>query len=623
MRGRNESKAVLGPLTSGAPGWRGLVGLGLAVFALLLQGCGGGSGGSTTTPPVADTGQVMVSMRDAAGDFVSYAVDVTSLQLQRANGDVVDTVPLTTRVDFTELADLTEFFTIATVPSGTYTQVVMNLDFTNAQIVVQNATGAEVPVVPVDASGNALTTLAVTIHLPDSEPVRIAPGIPATVTLDFDLDASNTIDVTTNPAKVTVQPFLSVIPEFEQNRDHRVRGLLTSVDHAANTVTLRVRPFHLLSGEFGKLTFAVNDQTQFEVNGTSLVGSAGLNALGRMAVDSPVVAQGTVTERTLTATTVLAGTSVPWANGDVVSGIVTARSGDTLTVKGADIDFADGTHTFRSVFSVLVGDATRVNALGLDAAARNKDSISVGQRIVAFGTMNGASTLDATAGRVRMNITRLIGNVVRLNPLVVNLAELGGLRPGAFDFAGTGTDTAADSDPANYVVDTSTLTLSSVSLNDVVRVRGLVHAFGSAPPSFDARTVIDVDTDSIGAWLSADWRSLGGSTDPFTSVTPDEVAVDLTDARHTLSLLGIPKDVLGANDQIGLIAPGDVRGIYLVTVRGSHELHLFRDFASLTPELTDQLNAGNRLVQIEAVGRYNATSLELTTPRASFEFTAP
>ena len=35
------------------------------------------------------------------------------------------------------------------------------------------------------------------------------------------------------------------------------------------------------------------------------------------------------------------------------------------------------------------------------------------------------------------------------------------------------------------------------------------------------------------------------------------------------------------------------------------------------------LDAGNRLVRIDAIGRYNAASLQLTTPRASFEFTAP
>ena len=87
---------------------------------------------------------------------------------------------------------------------------------------------------------------------------------------------------------------------------------------------------------------------------------------------------------------------------------------------------------------MLVGDDTRVTSLDSETMARTKDSISVGQRIIAFGQMSDASTLDATAGRVRMEVTRLTGNVVQLDPLAVNLVELGGLRPGAFDFNGTG-----------------------------------------------------------------------------------------------------------------------------------------------------------------------------------------
>ncbi len=600
-------------------------GLALLCIVALLLGCGGGGSGGSTAAPVtsADDGQLTIALRDVAGDFLSYAVDVRSLRLERANGDAVETVPLTTRVDFSEVADLTEFFTVATVPAGTYTRIVMNFDFTNAQIVVQGDDGAELPVVPVDSNGRTLTALAVVIELPDTEPVRIVRGIPAAFTLDFDLDASNTVDLTNNPAKVTVQPFLSVIPQLEEDRDHRVRGVLTSTDVDAGTVTLNVRPCHLRQGEFGEVTFATNDQTRFEVNGASLTGAEGLATLAALAQGTPVVANGAVSSRTLIASTVLAGSSVPWANADVVNGVVTARSGNSLTVKGANFDFSDGTHGFRGAVTVLVGDETRVTSLDSESTARDKDSISVGQRIIAFGKMSGASTLDATAGRVRMEITGLTGSVVQLNPLTVSVVELGSLPPGAFDFTGTGTSEATDATAEKYLVDTSTLSLAGVEPNDLIKVRGLVHAFGAAPPAFDAFTVIDVDADSIGAWFRASWRESGGTVEPFATVSQDGVDVDLSDARHSLNLLGIPRDALGEGDRIALSGPTTARGIYMVTVRGANEVHLFRDFAGLTPELSDQLAAGNRLVQINAIGRYNATALELTTPRASFEFTAP
>src|SRR5262249_18288746 len=144
-----------------------------------------------------------------------------------------------------------------------------------------------------------------------------------------------------------------------------------------------------------------------------------------------------------------------------------------------------------------------------------------------------------------------------------------------------------------------------------------------APPNFDARTVIDVDTDSIGAWLDADWRGSGGSSAPFTAAGSVRIDVDLSQARHTLNLLGLATGALPASDSIALLPSGDVRGVYLVTSRGTQQLQVFRDFASLVAELNSRLQGGNKLIQLEAVGRYNATTQELTTPRAMFEFTTP
>ncbi len=204
-------------------------------------------------------------------------------------------------------------------------------------------------------------------------------------------------------------------------------------------MTLNVRPFHLRQGEFGDVTFATNDQTRFEVNGAALVGAEGLAAMAALAQGTPVVANGTVSSRTLTASTVLAGSSVPWANGDVVNGVVTARSGNSLTVKGADFDFSDGTHGFRGAFTVLVGDETRVTSLdsestdaqqGLDIGRSAHHRVRQDERRARRSTQPPVACGWRSRGST--------GNVVQLDPLAVNLVELGGLRPGAFDFSGTG-----------------------------------------------------------------------------------------------------------------------------------------------------------------------------------------
>src|SRR5690348_4687877 len=72
----------------------------LATLALLIAACGSGgsagvtggsAGGPGTSACDASCGTAMVTITDAAGDFLSYTVDVTSLQLKKANGTVVET----------------------------------------------------------------------------------------------------------------------------------------------------------------------------------------------------------------------------------------------------------------------------------------------------------------------------------------------------------------------------------------------------------------------------------------------------------------------------------------------------------------------------------------------------
>jgi hypothetical protein len=153
---------------------------------LLLPGCGGG-GGAAPPAAVAAAGSLTITVRDAEGDFLSYAVDVTSLRLERANGDVVETLPRSTRIDFAELVELTEFLSSATVPAGVYTRVVVGLDFSAADIIVQDETGAPRTATAVDERGMPLGRLDVRIELPTPEPIRIVAGTAAFVTLDFDL----------------------------------------------------------------------------------------------------------------------------------------------------------------------------------------------------------------------------------------------------------------------------------------------------------------------------------------------------------------------------------------------------------------------------------------------------
>jgi len=593
----------------------------LAVVAA-LAGCGGGGGSSAVAPPPApaqpDTGDLVVTLTDAAGDFVAYIVDVDSIRLRRANGDVVETLPLATRVDFTQLAEVSEFLTVATVPAGLYEEIVLTLDFSDAEIMVQDESGEPVAANVVDGNGDPAGTLDVTLTLTDSDAVRITPATVHAFSLDFDLDASNSIDDTTSPPTVTVEPVLLAMPELEEDREHRLRGLLAEVDEAAEEVTLEVRPFRHRAGGFGRLTFGVDADTVYEIDGIAYDGDAGLMVLADVAEGTPVVAHGQVDDRQLVAETVLAGSSVYWSDAEVVHGVVRARDADSLTLSGVAVEFVDGRYTFRRELTVLVGEETTVAALGADSGDLDQRSISVGQRIVAAGEFADDLTLDASEGRVRMLVNRLWGDVVTADPLVVDLQLLNGRLPSVFDFAGTGVVEAEDADPNAYEIDTATLGLLDIEPTELVQVRGLVNRFGFAPPDFLGRTVVDVSTAARGATARVVWPN--GSSEPFVATSPARIDLDLTGTRAVVNLQGRFRDLPIEPDMLALVAPDSGRGIYAVVQRGAGSLTMYRAFADAVDAMTALLDEGASLHRATAHGRYTEDSDELTTVRASFVF---
>ena len=598
----------------------------LATGLVLASGC---SGGGSSTEPLGEvgapqSGEVTIALTDAEGDFATYAVDVTALRLQRANGDVVETLPLSTRVDFAQLVELSEFFTIATIPVGLYDSIVVSLDFSNAEIVIQDDTNLIAVDAVVDADGNELGTLDVTIQLGERDLIPIVPGVPAHVTLDFDLNASNEIISTDPEAVVMVEPVLVALAELEGDREHRVRGLLADVNTTTGAVTLVVRPFRHRTAQFGRLTFGTGAETHFDIDEEMFVGSEGVDALAtHIGENLPVVAHGMVLDGRLIADVVIAGSSLPNFDADFVEGVVAKRELDTLFVRGAILQPSDGTATFRTTVQVLVGDDTEVHARIIDTGLLTKDSISVGQRVTVVGVLAG-DVLDATSGKAIMHVTQLTGSVVQADPLALDLAWLNGLRPGAFDFTGTGlpatgADVASnDADPAFYEIDTLGLALAGLEAGDLVRVRGLVNDFAMAPPDFDAITVIDVNLTDRAADLRVVWTD--GTAMPFTSLASDRMDLDLSDSREVLHLAGVPLELTNPVDQIALVPTADEFGLYAVRMRGSLEIDVFRNFADLVDAVSAHLDTGEALVRIDASGSYTSDEQVLTGRRMAFHF---
>jgi hypothetical protein len=297
----------------------GKIGLAAAALAaLLVDGCGGGG----SLGPSTSTGDVSVSLTDSIGDFASYTVDVTSLQLVKQNGTQVSALPNTARVDFTEYTDLSEFLTVASVPSGTYTRVVLNLDYRNADVEVQDSNGIVRKAALVDGNNQPLTTLSVTLDLASGAPLTIVPGVPASFALDFDLGVSNQVLVNTSTSTVVqVEPFLIATLSLDTGREHRARGLLKDIDKTAQAFEMHLRPFAARQLEWGLITVNSATTTRYEIDGVGYVGASGLNQLATLSADTPLIVTGAVAgQKSLNATEVLAGSSVPWDSKDVVLG---------------------------------------------------------------------------------------------------------------------------------------------------------------------------------------------------------------------------------------------------------------------------------------------------------------
>lgn len=345
-----------------------------------------------------------------------------------------------------------------------------------------------------------------------------------------------------------------------------------------------MRPFRHRTSNFGEFRLNVNDNTQYDVDGLGYIGAEGLQAIADLGANSPLVASGNIAQAEMSAEIVVAGSSVPWSDADVVKGVVTARSDDVLTVGGVRIEFADGREVFRGTFTVNLNEDTHVSVPGQVNADFSIQSVSVGQRVIAWGEFIDDEFINAERITLRMN--QLTAEVVQLEPLAVELFFLNGRRPGVFNFAGTGATTEVDADPDFYEIDAALLPLALVDQGHLVRIRGLVNRFGSAPDDFLARTVIDVQTDSRAAALKVAWQE--GSATPFSSIGGSRIDVDLEEARQALLVRGVPRDFLDELISIALIAPQSGLGVYAIKLRGAGEMHIYRNFDDLVDALVEQ-----------------------------------
>ncbi|HEX5421802.1 MAG TPA: hypothetical protein VFY39_17565 [Gammaproteobacteria bacterium] len=620
--------------------------LSVVLGALALAACGssGGSGAGSSladNPGVQNTqdactddgsncGTLMLALTDADGDLVSYTVDVDSITLHRANGATVEMLPAAMRVDFTQLSDLSDLIKIATLPPGDFDGGTIRLDFSNAEIDVEQ-NGQLVAAKAVDVQGQPLGVTDLEIQLADRDHLVLTRGRAALLSLDFDLAASNDVDLSQTPPVVTVRPYIVADVEPVDQKDMRVRGGLVDVDTAASTYTVDLRPWQLKDGDHGSATVHTTADTSFEINGVAATGADGIKMLDALPAGTLTVAFGTldISSHEFTAQTVDAGDSVQGQGLDAAEGSVVAREGDQLKVEGA---FAVGpgfdARFHRSVI-VDLGPDTKVSKVG-DTDPLDASAVSVGQKIVAFGKLTLPSgsaaeppTLDATSGRIRLLVSKLHGivNSVSQGQLDLKLNSIDRLGIEMFDFTGTGKTPAEDADPANYEVVTSTLGLATIAPNQPAKVLGFVTPFGSAPPDFNGNAV--VDQHNLLSTLVIGWGE-SGTTAPFLSIENTGLVLDLATPsighRHFLTAGGKLIDLLGLPAS-PTIVPSDGHSVYGLWERGHVEL--FSDFSAFVAALSSRLTGSSSAVSMTASGRYDEGSNVLTANRIAVYFNSP
>lgn len=602
-----------------------------ALGALALAGCGSGSsspaasvssssppGVSTSQQPCGDCGTAMVSITDQPGDFVSYIVNVDSLTLTRSDGTVVQTVPVTTQIDFAQLVNLSEIVSADQVPAGRYVSAALTLDYTDATLVVDTGSGdVTVPAADIlNGSGQPLTgQVTLKLSLSSDQPLVITPGTVANLALDFNLLASNTVNLTASPITVTVNPVLTASLTPDSTKQIHVRGPLVSASTSASDYIVQVRPFVDQSNTTGQVTVATTDSTTYLINGTSYTGSAGLAQLATLAAGTLTSTYGTWDRAsdTFTAIQVLIGPDVEGTGMNSVYGTVLARNGDTLTVgNGIAYQPEAARLSFERQETVTVGSGTTVTEVGQTGPFTVAD-ISVGQQVWISGTLapfsSGTPTLDATAGAALLLPTGGVGlvTVSASGSVTVGLQALGGLDASALDFAGTGSTSGQDASAAAYQVSVpSSISTAAATSGTAVGFTGFVTPFGSAPPDFAASTLINLAQAQT--LFDARWAPPGAMM-PFSTLSGSELLLSATtlktSSQHLIRIGGLTLDPSTLSGGFELLpdTTGSAQSFAIVHVQ-SQSIDSFATFNDFTTALMTDLNGTTGVLQVMAEGPY-------------------
>ena len=599
----------------------------------LLIGC---HGNNLIVPgtPVVTMGQ-----SDNASDFTTYMVSVDSITLTDNNGNIVTLLGTPETVDLAQVSDLGEFVEAPAVPSATYVSASVVLDYSTATL-WPNVNGKPTAAAGTgeNPDGTAVGVDTITVTFDPDHRLMIPDGASTRVHIDIDLAASNSVNTAASPATVVVQPFVVITPAPVDATPLRVRGIFVTTQSVASGFYMNTRPFYDLVSALGAVIVNTNAQTYFNINGMTLTGAAGLAAIATLQESTAIAAYGTLDNLsgitpTFNATAVYAGTSQESPIAESITGVVSSRSGSTINVLGATyfvppgfpypplINSAAVEIGYYANVPVTLGEGTVVSEDGVAVPGLSAASVSVGQQITVFGqaavdtsTNDNPTSMDATAGQVRLQATRLWGtlNSATAASASLDVLSIGSFAPGVFNFTGTGT-AAHDATPGTYQVNTGSLDESAVAAGTLLQADGIVSPFGTAPSDFNA-TAITPGSSTL-QQLVVEWGNGTTAVAPFSSYSTAGLVVNL--ANTDLSSIHYIRTGPAMLDLKSLPASP------LITTVGAEQSNLwlavgssalttgisvFNSAAGFATGLKSALNGTNRVFRLVAYGQYNIST---------------
>jgi hypothetical protein len=584
---------------------------------------------------------VTLTATSSTDPFIAYRVGVVSIQLRTSSGKPsLMILPAETTVDFTKVTDLAEVLGSPTVPKGTYAGAEITLDYSTAQIVYDDGSLDGVALTPVDAGGKALGLVRVVVTVDPANPLRSAAKQANRLSLNFNMAASNLINLSNSTVAIT--PLIAASMQPIDAKQVRLHGPLLSAN--SSLLATGVQPFDSATAALGSLSVEPSDTTTYEINGLVSTGASGQTQIAALPSKTLTTVFGTLTasssasivDTTTTPATTTSSTTTPvttttstttstvtftasqvLVDGSVqgvvqarVSGTVAARSGNTLGLEEATLLENGGTVTLVPGTTIVnVGPSTVVTFFGQGVEdAISAQQISVGSVIEAFGTASNTSAgqvqLDASAGRVRLDLTSASGlvTVQGSDSLTLNLTQFGGRAISAFDFVGSGAD------PTQYGVEfSSTPDLTNSTVSAPVIITGFPNAFASAAPNFTASTLLDPTT--IEAQLVIDWS--GGTAAPFSSFDSSSIVLDPATSnfglRHQIEIGSQVIDLVGLASDPSISPATSPAAVFSIGHAAASTVENFDTYPAFITQLQTELN-GALATGMTAIGQYTAST---------------